>query len=149
VDRIGNEHERLPGDYKIGYRSVVGPEGEWFLSVTLQLKSGDVEVGQNRIRELLGLRNSKQPIGQPSCGSVFRNPEGGFAAKLIEAVGLKGLQMGGAQVSEKHANFIINTGNATAIDIENLILHIQQEVEKESGVKLHTEVHVVGDRGTR
>ncbi len=85
-----------------------------------------------------------QPTRQPSCGSVFRNPEGDHAARLIEAAGLKGRRIGGAEVSEKHANFIINTGEATAADIEALIALVQQEVEQQSGIPLTTEVHRVG-----
>ncbi len=146
VDKLGKIHKRKPADYKIGYRQVIGPQDEWFLVVALLLTKGDVAAGQKRIRELLAIRNSKQPIGQPSCGSVFRNPDGDYAARLIEAAGLKGYQVGGAQVSIKHANFIINTGSASAEDIENLIELVQHKVEANSGVKLKTEVHIVGDR---
>jgi UDP-N-acetylmuramate dehydrogenase len=145
VDRSGRVHSRLPEDFIVSYRHVERPAGEWFLAATLSLEIGDVTTSQQQIRTLLERRNSSQPIGQPSCGSVFRNPKGDFAARLIEASGLKGLTLGGAQVSEKHANFIINTGTATAADIEQLIDVVRQRVKESSGVDLMTEVHVVGD----
>lgn len=147
VNKHGQICVRQPREYEVGYRSVQGPEDEWFISAALRLEEGNVEEGQAKIRELLKVRNSKQPIGQPSCGSVFRNPEGDHAARLIEVAGLKGKEIGGAQVSLKHANFIINTGNATADDLEKLILLVQREVEANSSIKLETEVHIVGDRG--
>jgi UDP-N-acetylmuramate dehydrogenase len=99
-----------------------------------------------RIRELLDRRAETQPIGLPSCGSVFRNPPGDHAARLIEAEGLKGYRIGGAQVSEKHANFIINTGEASAADIRALIELVQHRVEAATGVRLVPEVRrVAGD----
>ena len=97
------------------------------------------------LNAMLERRKSTQPLGLPSCGSVFRNPEGDFAARLIEAAGLKGFSIGGAQVSDKHANFIINRGDATAIDIEALIEHVRQAVLDTHGVRLVHEVHIVGD----
>ena len=90
-------------------------------------------------------RKATQPIGQPSCGSVFTNPPGDHAARLIESAGLKGCRIGGAEVSPKHANFIINTGDATAADIETLLRHVAEEVERVHGVCLETEVRIVGD----
>jgi UDP-N-acetylmuramate dehydrogenase len=93
-----------------------------------------------RIRELLDRRAQTQPVGLPSCGSVFRNPPGDHAARLIEAEGLKGYRIGGAQVSEKHANFIINTGEASAADIRELIDLVQRRVEDATGVRLVPEV---------
>jgi UDP-N-acetylmuramate dehydrogenase len=102
LDRSGTLRERLPADYRIGYRQVDGPEGEWFLEAELELERGDSAQGLERIRQLLGQRGRSQPIGLPSCGSVFRNPPGDHAARLIEAAGLKGVREGGAQVSTKH-----------------------------------------------
>ncbi|MCW8908658.1 MAG: UDP-N-acetylmuramate dehydrogenase [Sedimenticola sp.] len=147
IDRSGRVSRRSPDAFKVGYRQVEGPAGEWFLAATLILEPGDVSESQQRIRSLLDRRNQTQPIGQPSCGSVFRNPQGDHAARLIEAAGLKGRKIGGAQVSEKHANFIINTGTATARDIEQLIELVRSEVKRTSGVVLHREVHVVGENG--
>ena len=95
--------------------------------------------------DLLEKRNATQPTNQPSCGSVFRNPENDYAARLIETTGLKGFSIGGAQVSKKHANFIINTGNATAADIEALISLVQEKVAEQQNVKLVHEVHFLGD----
>jgi UDP-N-acetylmuramate dehydrogenase len=144
VDRSGTLRARTPADFRIGYRRVEGPAGEWFLEAELALEAGDSSKGLERIRELLQRRGRAQPIGLPSCGSVFRNPPGDHAARLIEAAGLKGLREGGAQVSEKHANFIINTGSATARDIARLIERVQTEVERVSGVQLVPEVRRVG-----
>jgi len=145
LDRYGEVRKRTPDDFDIGYRSVKGTAGEWFLSAELQLQSGDVNASQQVIRTLLERRAATQPTSLPSCGSVFRNPTGNHAAKLIESAGLKGTRIGGAQVSEKHANFIINTGDATAADIEALINKVQSEVELHSGVLLLPEVHRVGE----
>lgn len=140
IDRFGRIRERLPTDFSIGYREVVGPPGEWFLDVALELAPGDGKAGMARIRELLHRRAQTQPVGLPSCGSVFRNPPGDHAARLIEAQGLKGYRIGGAQVSEKHANFIINTGAASAADIRELIDLVQRRVEDATGVRLVPEV---------
>jgi UDP-N-acetylmuramate dehydrogenase len=146
LDRQGRVRVRRPEEFQIGYRQVKGAEGEWFLAAVLMLEPGDVEASQQRIRELLERRAATQPTRQPSCGSVFRNPPGDHAARLIEASGLKGLRRGGAQVSEKHANFIVNTGGARAADIEDLILEVQRLVEARTGVRLTPEVHRVGER---
>ncbi|EGV51654.1 UDP-N-acetylenolpyruvoylglucosamine reductase [endosymbiont of Riftia pachyptila (vent Ph05)] len=145
VDRRGRLWWRSPDEFEIGYRSVKGRAGEWFLAAELQLLQGDADSTQAKIRSLLERRGATQPTRMPSCGSVFRNPPGDHAARLIEAAGLKGLQIGGAQVSEKHSNFIVNTGEATAADIEALIERVQQQVEARSGVRLVTEVHRIGE----
>jgi UDP-N-acetylmuramate dehydrogenase len=145
VDRLGQVRQREPGDFEIGYRKVVGTDGEWFLSAELSLETGDVEATQREIKRLLERRAATQPTQQPSCGSVFRNPPGDYAARLIESIGLKGRRIGGAQVSEKHANFIVNTRAASAADIEQLITLVQNEVEQQTGVKLVTEVHRIGE----
>jgi UDP-N-acetylmuramate dehydrogenase len=146
VDRRGEIKRRLPQDFKIGYREVVRPKDEWFLAGHFVFPPGDMVQAAQDIRELLRKRTNSQPIGEFSCGSVFRNPPGDFAARLIEASGLKGLRQGNAWVSEKHANFIINGGKATATDIENLINLVQQQVEEKQGVHLTPEVHILGDR---
>jgi UDP-N-acetylmuramate dehydrogenase len=146
VDREGRLHIRTPADYRIGYRSVSGPAGEWFVAARLQLEAGDAQAAQEQIRELLARRNASQPTQQYSCGSVFRNPPGDHAARLIEAAGLKGASVGGARVSEKHANFIINTGTATAADLELLINRVQGRVEQAYGVRLEPEVRISGER---
>lgn len=144
IDRRGEVRERSPADFRIGYRAVKGSPGEWFVEAELELEPGDAAASLERIRDLLERRGQAQPIGLPSCGSVFRNPPGDHAARLIEAAGLKGLREGGAQVSEKHANFIVNTGAANARDIARLIERVQSEVERTSGVRLKSEVHRVG-----
>jgi UDP-N-acetylmuramate dehydrogenase len=145
IDRHGRVRERGVEDFDVGYRKVERLEGEWFFAAWLRLQPGDVEKLREEMRRLLEKRAATQPIGLPSCGSVFRNPEGDFAARLIEAAGLKGRCIGGACVSEKHANFIINTGDATAADIEELIGLVRAEVEKASGITLQTEVCIVGE----
>lgn len=147
LDRFGTLRRRGVEDFSVGYREVRGPAGEWFVAAELALAVGDTSAGQARIKALLEQRAASQPIGQPSCGSTFRNPPGDHAARLIEAAGLKGLRLGGAQVSEKHANFIINTGDASAADIETLIARVRDAVERHAGVRLVTEVHTVGVAG--
>jgi len=145
VDRHGHLQQRAAAEFQVGYRTVTGVHGEWFVAARLRLEAGDAAVAQQRIRELLARRSATQPTQQYSCGSVFRNPPGDFAARLIEAAGLKGTRLGGAQVSEKHANFIVNTGNASAADIEALLSQVQAEVQRVHGVRLETEVRIVGE----
>ncbi|HBH36742.1 MAG TPA: UDP-N-acetylenolpyruvoylglucosamine reductase [Gammaproteobacteria bacterium] len=145
IDRHGNIRTRLPEDFKVHYREVSGTVDEYFLRGWFRLQHGDVKKAQQRIRHLLERRAQTQPTTQASCGSTYRNPEGDFAARLIESAGLKGYCIGGACVSEKHANFIINRGDATASDIEQLMGYVQQQVLRKSSVSLQAEVHVVGD----
>jgi UDP-N-acetylmuramate dehydrogenase len=145
IDRAGILHERLPSEYEIGYRHVTGTADEWFVSCVLHLSQDDSQQGLDKIKQLLSKRGASQPTQQPNAGSVFRNPEGDYAARLIEGCGLKGLCIGGACISDKHANFIINTGTATAGDIECLINKVQTVVHEETGVVLQTEVKVVGN----
>jgi len=146
MDRGGRLYNRDPDEFKVSYRDVVRPAEEWFVGCTLHLEQGDGSAEQAAIRALLDRRAATQPTGQPSCGSTFRNPEGDHAARLIEASGLKGHRIGGAEVSPKHANFIINTGEASATDIEELIVHVREQVEREHGIRLQTEVHMVGEQ---
>ncbi|NLO79334.1 MAG: UDP-N-acetylmuramate dehydrogenase [Xanthomonadaceae bacterium] len=146
IDRRGEVRRRLPGDFEVGYRKVKGPPGEWFVACTLLLQPDDAAAVEERAKALLARRSAAQPIGKPSAGSVFRNPPGDHAARLIEASGLKGLRRGGAQVSDKHANFILNTGTASAADIEALIETVQREVYARQGVLLQPEVHIIGER---
>ena len=145
LDRNGELHVRMPDCYQISYRSVAGPGDEWFVAVDLKLNSGDGAAAQARIKELLERRSATQPTQQPSCGSVFRNPPQDFAARLIESCGLKGERIGNAQVSEKHANFIVNLGGAKAADIEALIRYVQSQVKQKHGVWLEPEVRIVGE----
>ena len=145
VNRQGQIYIRTADEYNIDYRSVKGPDDEWFVSAVLKFEQGNGEEAAAKIRSLLDRRSQTQPTGLPSCGSVFRNPEGDYAARLIEASGLKGFQMGAAVVSEKHANFIINTGNATAKDVEELIIYVQKTVQDKQGVFLKPEVKIVGE----
>jgi UDP-N-acetylmuramate dehydrogenase len=144
IDRAGVRRERPASDYTVGYRHVAGPSDEWFLGALLrfEVRPG---VSSDDIRHLLAKRKATQPISEWSCGSVFTNPQGDHAARLIEASGLKGFRIGGARVSEMHANFIVNDGTASAADIEQLIRFVQQTVEQEHGVRLSTEVRIVGE----
>lgn len=147
VDRAGNLRTRTPAEFEVGYRVVRAPAGEWFAAAVLHLRAGDAEAAARRIRALLEERGTRQPTRQPSAGSVFRNPPGDHAARLIDACGLKGTCIGGACVSEKHANFIVNTGGATADDIETLMTHVARAVAERFGVDLVPEVHVIGEVG--
>lgn len=144
INRQGLIQQRSATEYQIAYRSVQAPGLEGYLGATWQLQPGNAAQEQTKIRDLLAQRAASQPTGKPSGGSTFRNPPGDYAARLIEACGLKGYQMGGAQVSEKHANFILNTGTATAQDIEQLIEHLQAKVARQHGIQLQPEVHIVG-----
>jgi UDP-N-acetylmuramate dehydrogenase len=136
--------KKAANEFEIAYRSVSGIDNACFLSAILKLEAAKDTKGQARIKELLAKRNATQPTSLPSCGSVFRNPENDHAARLIEVSNLKGYKIGGAEVSTKHANFIVNTGNATAADIEQLITYVQNEVYKQQGIKLQTEVCIIG-----
>ncbi len=144
IDRAGNIYTRSKDDYQIGYRSVKGHENEWFVSADINLQSGNGEQAAQQVKQLLKQRSETQPTGVPSCGSVFKNPPGDYAARLIEACGLKGFRIGDAVVSEKHANFIINAGQAKAADVEALMQHIQQTVNDKFNVQLQSEVKIVG-----
>lgn len=145
LNATGYVNLRKADHFTVSYRSVKSPGNEWFLSAILKLAQGDTSGSQQKIKSLLDKRAKTQPTNQPSCGSVFKNPEGDFAARLIEATKLKGYCIGGACVSEKHANFIVNTGTATAKDIENLIKYVQRKVQYFHGVALQTEVCVIGE----
>ena len=137
----GELQERFPNDYEINYRSVKHIfSDEFFISARFDF---NLNKPNDNVRELLDKRNSSQPIGLPSCGSVFKNPKDNYAAKLIESSGLKGFCIGGACVSEKHANYIINQNNATALDIENLIIHIQNTIKTLHNVELETEIIII------
>ena len=144
LDRHGARHTRLPADYEIGYRTVKGPGDEWFIGARLEFERSP-GVKEDAIRDLLEKRKQTQPIGEWSCGSVFTNPPGDHAARLIESAGLKGFRIGDASVSLKHANFIINHGGARAADVEAVIMHVQSTVKRIHGVTLHTEVRIVGE----
>jgi UDP-N-acetylmuramate dehydrogenase len=166
ITRDGRTRERPPGDYVIGYRHVAlkadmqaderleeerdardpREDEEWFTGAWFRLSSGHQGESRQRIKEFLGKRIASQPLDQPNAGSVFRNPSGDRAARLIEACGLKGFRVGGAMVSPKHANFIVNTGTATATDIETVIVAVQKAVKEKSGVELQPEVRIIGSR---
>ena len=146
IDRQGERRQRLPADYRIGYRSARGPRNEWYVAAHFRLHPGEVGQGKSLIKTLLAKRGATQPTQLPNAGSVFKNPPNDHAARLIEASGLKGACEGKASVSELHANFIVNQGGATAADIEHLISRIQATVENLHGVTLETEVRVIGER---
>jgi len=163
IDRTGQVRVRTPGHYTVAYRSVErrcrqlsnvpggasrkhGEAEEWFVSATFRLPRGDGNEARAKIKTLLSQRIAAQPLGEPNAGSVFRNPPGDHAARLIEACGLKGRMIGGAAISMKHANFIVNAGGARAADIESLIELAQQTVQQRFGVALEREVRVIGKR---
>ena len=145
IDRCGKEHTRAASEFRTSYRQVTPPAPEeWFVAAKLTFEH-DPGVNKAQIDELLERRKASQPIGEWSCGSVFTNPPGDHAARLVESAGLKGFRIGNASVSQKHANFIINHGEATAADLERLIQHVQATVERVHGVRLHPEVRIVGE----
>ena len=152
VNRYGEINIRPVAEYEIGYRHVAlrvsafPASEEWFVAAWLQFSRGEGESARQGIKALLAKRIANQPLNMPNAGSVFRNPEGDHAARLIELCGLKGMRIGGAQVSEKHANFIVNAGNASAADIETLIGQVQSIVEQRTGIRLHPEVRIVGEK---
>jgi len=147
MTREGVLRIRKPEEFTVAYRHVSGIESECFVAATCQLPKGDKEHSLGLIKELLAHRANTQPTSEYNCGSVFRNPPGNFAAVLIESCGLKGKQIGGAVVSTKHANFIINQqGSASAQDIESLIMLIREQVNQEKQVELIHEVHIIGER---
>jgi UDP-N-acetylmuramate dehydrogenase len=146
MDRFGNIRTRDNKEYTVQYRQVDGHETEWFLAGTFYLQKVNKEKSLSIFKQLLEKRANTQPTSEYNCGSVFRNPPQNYAAKLIESCGLKGFTLGGAQVSTKHANFIINQdGKATANDIENLIMIIKDKVLQQHGIKLIQEVHFLGE----
>ncbi len=151
ISRAGKPSERSPAQFEIGYRHVelraakLG-ENEWFAAAWLRFRPGEAKRARRRIKDLLAQRITSQPLELPNAGSVFRNPAGDHAARLIEACGLKGYAVGAARISEKHANFIVNPkGRARAADIEALIDHARAQVKARFGVELVSEVRVVGD----
>ena len=144
IDRGGEIHQRAPAEYSVGYRSVTGPRDEWFIEAIFRFDP-EVPASKDTLDAMLERRKATQPLGLPSCGSVFRNPPNDHAARLIETAGLKGHRIGGAEVSPKHANFIINVDGASASDIEALIDHVRQTVMDVHGVELIHEVRIVGE----
>jgi UDP-N-acetylmuramate dehydrogenase len=146
IDRNGRLRERGKSEYQVGYRHCRAPAEEWFVAAYFRLQAGDADRSTARIKELLAKRMATQPLNLPNAGSVFRNPPGDHAARLIESCGLKGLARGGARVSEKHANFIVNPeGAASAADIEGLIHQVKEIVLAKTGVELVPEVRIVGE----
>lgn len=148
IDRRGRRRMREAREYTVAYRQVGAPADastpEWFIAAELQFEPRGPEHAAS-LRALAERRAQTQPLGEWSCGSVFKNPPGDHAARLIEAAGLKGYRIGAAVVSEKHANFIINEGQASATDLERLVLHVQATVERLQGVVLEPEVRIIGE----
>lgn len=147
VDRAGNIHTYSRDELNLGYRhSRFQDNGEAIVEVELCLEPGDSKAIRAKMDDFTQRRESKQPLEMPSAGSTFKRPKGYFAGTLIQETGLKGLQVGGAQVSTKHAGFVVNaTGNATAADVRGLIHEVQQRVYQKHGVMLHPEVRIIGD----
>jgi UDP-N-acetylmuramate dehydrogenase len=148
VNRHGETRRRAPREFRVGYRHVAPDQArdEWFVAAWFLLPYGDGQASRDRIKDLLKRRIASQPLQLPNAGSVFRNPPGDHAARLIESCGLKGTRLGGAQVSEKHANFIVNAGGASAADIEGLIDQVDATVRERTGVELIREVRIIGER---
>lgn len=147
MTRRGEIQRRQPSEFNVSYRHVAGLQEEWFIAATCRLARGEKEKSLALIKELLAHRAETQPTSEYNCGSVFRNPPNNYAAKLIESCGLKGTRFGGAMVSEKHANFIINhQGTASSDDIESLIQFVQETVQKQTAIELIREIHIIGDK---
>ncbi|RDI44778.1 UDP-N-acetylmuramate dehydrogenase [Aquicella lusitana] len=144
INRRGEIKKRPLTDFEVTYRHVARPSDEWFVAGYFGLVPGDKEKSLANIRTLLERRNNTQPTGTANCGSVFRNPPGNYAGRLIEECGLKGKSLGGARISEKHANFIINENRASSADIENLIAEVGAIVLEKTGVRLIAEVCIIG-----
>lgn len=147
VDRFtGTIHKTSQEDCQFGYRKSEGlPWSAIITRVGLQLHKADLSTENESVRHHLKRRKETQPLNLPSCGSVFTNPKGDYAGRLIELVGLKGIKKGGAQISDKHANFIVNNGNATAMDVYSLIKIAKTRVFEETGISLNPEVKPMGD----
>ena len=146
INRHGELNKRPASTFVASYRHISMPlPGEWFVGAWLKFEVGDAQLATQKMKDLLASRLATQPLNLPSAGSTFRNPAGDYAARLIEACGLKGYLIGGAQVSEKHANFIVNIGGASALDIELLIKHMHDTVLEKFGIALQQEVKVIGD----
>jgi UDP-N-acetylmuramate dehydrogenase len=148
MSRQGELQSLSADEFQISYRTVMAPIPDLcFIAAEMVFPHDPSASGREEIRDLLAQRREKQPVGQPSCGSVFRNPPNDHAARLIEAAGLKGARIGDAVVSAKHANFILNSGDARANDIEDLVYRVRAEVQKKFGIELEPEVRIVGERG--
>lgn len=145
IDRYGQRTRHPSSAFEVGYRHVAIAANHWFIRAWMHLPQGDRAESEARIRQLIAWRAQAQPTGFASCGSVFRNPEGESAGRLIDTAGLKGLRMGGACVSERHGNFIINERQARASDIENLIQVVHAGVHAVHGVDLIPEVRILGE----
>ncbi len=146
MTREGVIRRRSPAEFEIAYRHVAGLGEEWFIAATCRLTPGDKTASLACIKTLLDHRAATQPTSEYNCGSVFRNPPNDYAARLIESCGLKGYALGGAVVSQKHANFIINQeGRASSSDIEGLIHTVHETVLAQTGVDLIREVHFLGE----
>lgn len=147
IDGDGNSHVITNDEHNFSYRtSVFKQHSDWVIIQTeFILKPHDKQAIKDKMDDFAQRRRDKQPLNYPSAGSTFKRPEGYFAGKLIEDAGLKGASVGSAMVSEKHAGFVINTGNATSKDISNLICHIKQTVKAQFNVELECEVRMIGD----
>ena len=150
IDHRGAVRVRSKQEFVATYRHVEmaggQPLNEWFTGAWFELPAGEASEAEQKIKSLLAKRLATQPLNMPNAGSTFRNPPGDFAARLVEACGLKGHKVGGAQVSEKHANFIVNLGDATAQNIEDLIALMRDTVKRQHGVDLQQEVRVIGEK---
>ncbi len=146
IDMDGEIHSLTIDEMELDYRkSFFTGKNYIIISATFVLEKGDKERIKGTMRELMGKRSDKQPLELPSAGSAFKRPVGYFAGALIEQCGLKGYSVGGAQVSEKHAGFIVNIGDATCEDVLNLVRHIQNTVKNETGVDLESEIRAIGE----
>ena len=145
IDTKGVIHHLNPNDFSLSYRTVHFRFPVWFLSCRMKFPNSEITT-KSELKELRDQRIKTQPLSEDTCGSVFKNPEKGHAGDFIERAGLKGYRIGGSSISTKHANFIVNEGNATSADIEDLIKHVQSVVKTKFNVNLETEVRIIGEK---
>ena len=145
IDKKGVIHHLNPNDFSLSYRTVHFPFPLWFLSCRMKFPNSEITT-KSELKELRDQRIKTQPLSEDTCGSVFKNPEKGHAGDFIERAGLKGHRIGGSSISTKHANFIVNEGNATSANIEDLIKHVQSVVKTKFNVNLETEVRIIGEK---
>jgi len=145
IDEGGVIDHLVPKDFKFSYRTVEFPYPLWFVSCLMQFPESETTT-KSELKAMRDQRLKTQPLSEDTCGSVFKNPEKGHAGDYIERAGLKGHRIGGSSISTKHANFIVNEGNATSADIEDLIKHVQSVVKTKFNVNLETEVRIIGEK---
>ena len=148
LNRRGELIQRSHAEFEVGYRRVepLIEVGEWFAGAWFDLREADGSAAMRTVHEFIAKRRDSQPLDMPNAGRAFRNPQDNFAARLIQLAGMAGARLGGARVSERHPNFVINGGDASASDIERLIDLVAERVQEKFGVRLQCDVRIVGNK---